>query len=110
MSKRHSKGFPMAMLLLALQPVLVATNPGWEGNHWRMTPVDAEKICQREARARFSPGNGEISGVFLPTISTRDTYRVAWRYYDRGWTIRKGQCDIDSMTGHLRKFKANDGW
>jgi hypothetical protein len=77
---------------------------------YRLTPEDAERICRREARARFDPGNGEIVGIFLDGISTKNTYRVQWRYDRTSRTIRTGRCDIDSYTGFIRKFRANDGW
>ena len=77
---------------------------------YRMTPVDAERVCRQEARARFSPGNGLLFAKFLPNTSTKSTYRVGWRYGSMAGTIRKGRCEIDSLTGHIRKFDANYGW
>ena len=77
---------------------------------YRMTPGDAERICQREARARFSPGNGLINASFLPNTSTESTYRVGWWYGSLAGLVRKGRCEIDSATGSLLKFRATDGW
>ena len=77
---------------------------------YRMTPSDAEKICQREARARFSPGNGLLDAVFQPNTSSKSTYRVEWRLNSMAGTARKGHCEIDSGTGRIRKFDANLGW
>jgi len=77
---------------------------------YRLTPGDAQRICAREARARFSPGNGMIGAFFLRNTSTRSTYRVEWRQDSMGGTIRQGNCEIDSATGRLRKFDANAGW
>jgi hypothetical protein len=75
-----------------------------------MTPGDAEQICAREARARFSPGNGMIDATFHPNSSTKSIYRVGWRWDSLHGAIRKGRCEIDSFTGSLRKFDANYGW
>jgi hypothetical protein len=78
---------------------------------YRMTPIDAEKVCQREARARFSPGNGLIGAVFLQNISTKNTYHVEWQYNAlAGRPIRTGTCEIDPFSGHIREFHANSGW
>src|SRR5262249_52949195 len=77
---------------------------------YRITPEDAGRICQREARERFSPGNGELEATFKRNVSTKDTYRLEWRYDSLAWTIRKGHCEIDSATGLVRKFDANNGW
>jgi hypothetical protein len=83
---------------------------GGVNRSFRMTPGEAERICQREARARFSPGNGLLDAVFLPNTSTRSTYRVEWRWNSMAGTIRKGRCEIDSATGALREFHASIGW
>src|SRR5262249_39279399 len=77
---------------------------------FRITPEDAERICRREARARFSPGNGELNGTFSRWLSTKSTYRIEWRYDRTARIIRQGWCEVDSSTGHLNKFHANDGW
>ena len=77
---------------------------------YRITPDEAQRICQREARARFSPGNGELGARWLPNTSTKDTYRLQWRMDSAGSRIRSGWCEVDSATGHIRKFHANDGW
>ena len=77
---------------------------------YRMTPGEAEKICQREARARFSPGNGLLQAAFLPNTSSKSTYRVEWRWNSMAGTVRKGRCEIDSATGRIRDFSANLGW
>jgi hypothetical protein len=77
---------------------------------FRITPEDAERVCRIEARARFSPGNGELSAFFLPNTSTKHTYRVEWRYSSITRTIREGRCEVDSDTGLLRSFDANNGW
>ena len=77
---------------------------------YRMTPDDAERVCQREARENFSPGNVLIDAEFLPNTSTKSIYRVGWRYYSMGGTIRKGHCEIDSATGSIRKFDADLSW
>jgi hypothetical protein len=93
--------------------VRLGTNQTDSGNinrRYRITPDDAERICQREARVRFSPGNGEVNGLFQWGLSTKSAYRVEWRYDRTTRTIRKGWCEIDSYTGGLRKFHAGDGW
>lgn len=77
---------------------------------YRITPADAERVCQREARARFSPGNGMIGATFLENISTNSTYRVGWQYNNLARTIRTGQCVIDSATGTIRRFKSSISW
>jgi hypothetical protein len=77
---------------------------------YRMTPGDAEKICAREARARFSPGNGMIDAVFQPNSSSKSIYRVGWRWDSMAGAVRKGRCEIDSATGQVRGFHANLGW
>jgi hypothetical protein len=78
---------------------------------YRMTPIEAEKVCQREARARFSPGNGLIGAYFLRNISTNSTYRVEWQYNAlAGRPLRTGRCEIDPFTGHVREFHATSGW
>jgi hypothetical protein len=77
---------------------------------YRLTPDDAERLCGREARARFNPGDGSIDAAFLPNTSSKSTYRVEWRYSSMRGTIRKGRCEIDSSTGYIRKFNANSGW
>lgn len=73
---------------------------------YRITHDEAERICQREARARFSPGNGLLSAEFLTSLSSRSTYRVEWWYGSMAATIRKGNCEIDSATGRIRDFSA----
>jgi hypothetical protein len=77
---------------------------------YKITADDAERVCAREARARFSPGNGEIGARLQQNISSKSTYRVEWRYESLARTIRKGWCEIDSSTGHIRQFHANSGW
>ena len=77
---------------------------------YRITPGEAERICQREARARFSPGNVLPDAVFLTRTSTKSTYRVGWEYGSIAGTIRKGRCDIDSATGRISRFDVSDGW
>jgi hypothetical protein len=77
---------------------------------YRITPGEAERICQREARARFSPGNVLPYAVFLTRTSTKTTYEVGWQYGSIAGTIRKGRCDIDSATGRISKFDVSHGW
>jgi hypothetical protein len=77
---------------------------------YRISPGEAERICQREARARFSPGNVLPDAVFLPRTSTKSMYRVGWQYGSMAGTIRKGRCDIDSATGRISKFDVSHGW
>jgi hypothetical protein len=77
---------------------------------YRITPVDAERVCQRVAREIFSPGNGLLDASFLRHISTKSTYKVEWRYSSLDRTIRKGRCDIDSSTGRILNFHADVGW
>jgi hypothetical protein len=77
---------------------------------YRITPQDAERVCQREARERFSPGNGMLEASFLRNMSSKSTYRVAWQYGSVSRMIRKGRCDIDSSTGTLVKIHADTGW
>ena len=77
---------------------------------YRITPAEAERICQREARARFSPGNVLPYAVFLTRTSTKSTYEVGWQYGSMAGTIRKGRCDIDSATGRISKFDVSHGW
>jgi hypothetical protein len=93
--------------------VRLGNNQGdWQGagRKYRITPDDAELVCQREARARFSPGNGAIGARFQPNISTKSTLWVEWEYNSLARTIRKGRCEIDSWSGNIRKFEANNGW
>jgi hypothetical protein len=77
---------------------------------YRLTPEEAEGVCRRAARARFSPGNAELSAEFLENMSTEKTYKLEWQNASVGRTIRKGRCEIDSATGHVLKLKASDGW
>jgi len=77
---------------------------------YRMTPEEAERICQREARARFSPGNGLLNAAFLANTSSKSTYRVEWQYGSMAGTTRKGRCEIDTATGRIKKFDASLGW
>jgi hypothetical protein len=77
---------------------------------YKMSPDDAERVCEREARARFNPGDGLIVATFQPNSSTNSTYRVGWHYNSMARTIRKGRCEIDSSTGHIRKFVAGLDW
>jgi hypothetical protein len=77
---------------------------------YKLTPGDAERICAREARATFSPGNGHLDAEFQTHISTKATYRVGWHYASMAGTIRSGSCEIDSATGHMRRFDANMTW
>ena len=77
---------------------------------YRITPLDAERVCQRVARERFSPGNGLFDAPFLRNVSTKSTYKVEWRYNSLDRTIRKGRCDIDSSTGRVLKFHRISGW
>ena len=77
---------------------------------YRMTPAEAEKICAREARARFSPGNGMIDAIFQPNSSSKSVYQVGWRWDTVSGAVRKGRCEIDSATGRVRGFHANLGW
>jgi hypothetical protein len=74
----------------------------------KITRDDAERICEKEARARFSPGNGLI-GASLSDRS-KSTYTVEWGEPSMAGTVRKGRCEIDSYSGHIRKFKASVGW
>jgi hypothetical protein len=75
-----------------------------------ITRDDAERVCQKEARERFSPGNGMLEARILRHMSTKSTYRVAWQYNSLYRTIRKGRCDIDSSTGSVVKFYTDSGW
>ena len=75
---------------------------------YKITRDDAERICEKEARARFSPGNGLI-GASLSDHS-KSTYTVEWGEPSMAGTVRKGRCEIDSYSGHIRKFKASVGW
>lgn len=77
---------------------------------YRITPHDAVRVCQREARERFSPGNGMLEASFLRNVSNKSTYRVAWQYGSVSRMIRKGRCDIDSLTGTLLRIHAETGW
>ena len=77
---------------------------------YRITRDDAERVCQKEARERFAPGNSLLEARILPHMSTKSTYRVAWQYNSLARTIRKGRCDIDSSTGTVLKFHADSGW
>ena len=85
-------------------------DPGGINRAFPMTPDDAERVCQREARARFSPGNGMVYATFLVNTSTKSIYRVEWRYPSTAGTIRKGRCEIDSATGRIRKFDVSSVW
>jgi len=77
---------------------------------YRITPDDAERVCQKEARERFSPGNGLLEARFLRHTSTKSTYRVAWEYNLFSRRMRKGRCDIDSSTGTVLKIHVDNGW
>ncbi len=77
---------------------------------YRITPVDAERVCRRVARERFSPGNSLVDATFLEHVSTKSTYKVEWRYNSLDHTVRKGRCDIDSSTGRILEFHADSGW
>jgi hypothetical protein len=79
------------------------------GRAYRITPVDAERICRRLARQRFSPG-GLVEASFLPHVSTKSTYRVDWRYNSMDRALRKGSCEIDSSTGRVLEFHADIDW
>jgi hypothetical protein len=77
---------------------------------FRITLDDAERVCQREARARFSPGNGLLGARVVENLSTKDTYRVAWEYNILARPIRRGRCEIDSSTGSLLSIHADRVW
>ena len=77
---------------------------------YRMTTAEAERICEREARARFNPGDGLIVASVLPNTSTKSVFRVGWEYDSMSRKLRDGRCEIDSSTGHIRKFVASRGW
>jgi hypothetical protein len=77
---------------------------------YRITPDDAERLCQKEARERFSPGNGLLQARFLWNTSTKSTYRVAWQYGSLDRRTRGGRCEIDSATGTVLKLHGDSGW
>jgi hypothetical protein len=79
---------------------------------YRITPGDAERVCRKEARARFSPGNGLISAMVQRNISTKSTYLVEWWYPSPSLvgTIRDGRCEVDSSTGILLNFDVSNSW
>jgi hypothetical protein len=76
----------------------------------RITRNEAERICQREARARFNPGNVLPYAVFLTRTSTDSTYQVGWEYGALTGITRRGRCDIDTATGRVSKFDMDHRW
>jgi hypothetical protein len=74
---------------------------------YKITRDEAERICQREARARFSPGDGLLGAVSQSSSPIGSTYTVDWRYLNLAGTIRRGRCTIDSHTGQIRDFEVS---
>lgn len=77
---------------------------------YRITPDDAERVCQTAARERFSPGNALLEARAMPNTSSKSTYRVAWQYNVLDRPIRRGRCEIDSATGAVLKVHSDVSW
>ena len=89
--------------------VRLGTDQADINRRYKVSRDDADRICQREARARFSPGNGLLGAASLSSAPIGSIYTVDWRYFNMAGTIRRGRCKIDSHTGEIRDFEASLG-
>ena len=70
---------PLTGRIVRLGPDVADSNGGIRA--YRITPVDAERVCRQVARETFNPGGGMFDASFLRNVSTKRTYKVEWQYH-----------------------------